>query len=97
MAIGAERPADEAIAAGDPCQQRLPVPLRRREDGIHHPQQLQILPAERDDTVGGAQSGMHAAVEHGEAERFHPISRRVEVANAENDLTELEHGRLSVT
>ena len=34
---------------------------------------------------------MHAAVEHRKPERFHPNRGRVEVADAENDLTELEH------
>ena len=89
--IGAEGPAYEAVSIGGAIQEGATVPVRPRERFVHHPEQLEVLATQRDDAVGGAQTGMHAAVLHREPLGLHATRGRLEVTHPKDDLAQLEH------
>src|SRR6185503_1532936 len=77
--VGAERPADEAVAPGNGRLQRAAVPARLRLGLVHDAEELEVLAPEGHHAIGGADAGMHAAVEHGEAQRLHAACGRIEI------------------
>jgi hypothetical protein len=89
--IGAEGPANGAVSIGDAIQEGATVPVRARERFVHHAEQLEVLAAQRDDAIGGAQTRMHAAVLHREPLGLHATRGRLEVPHPEHDLAQLEH------